>query len=544
MPPTLFVRKEDTKPTGTPEFVEHALGEAGVVDETSIVVEGEDKITGYTWYLAFIAGLSGFLFGWDTAVIGGALGNIGTALDNKALNPTESEWAVAGLSCGALVGALVGGVYADIVGRKPVLIVGDVCFVLGAVLICASFSFIQFVVGRVVMGLGVGIASLICTLYLSELAPTKVRGRLVATQAVMVTGGQLIAYAVAAGLDNVHNGWRILFGKFIHWISIPFGFMQAAGMHFLPESPRFDVVAGHHDRATKTLAQVYPYATPEQIDLKLKVIQLSADISNSLKVAHPSVLERLKILVTTGRYRRCVTITVTLFTIQNFSGFNTLLYYSSTLFGAAGFNNSSAVGILVAGVNALMSVISMFTVDRIGRRRYFLITLPVMTIALVIASISFYKMTLTTNGELLDDPAIEYPRDWTGVMIGMFVLFIIGYSPACGSLPYTAIELVPLEIRGLGAAITTGAQWAGNIVISATYLTLLHSRLRATGLYGVFAGICLLGFIFVYFCYPEASGLSLEETATLFEEGFGVRKAQRLRASHKQAAQSLAMRKL
>ncbi|KAI5478747.1 MFS transporter, SP family, arabinose:H+ symporter [Pseudohyphozyma bogoriensis] len=530
MTSTFFARKDNVKANGAPEFIEHSLGEAGVVDETSIVVEGEDKINGYTWYLAFIAGLSGFLFGWDTAVIGGALGNIGTALDNKVLTSAESEWAVASLSCGALIGAVAGGIYADIVGRKPVLIAGDVCFILGAVLICASFSFIQFTVGRVVMGLGVGIAAVICTMYLSELAPTKVRGRLVATQAVMVTLGQMIAYAVAAGLDNVHNGWRILFG-----LSIPLALIQAGGMHFLPESPRHDVVTGRHDRATKTLSQVYRNATPEQIELKLKVMQLSADISNSLKVAHPSIFERLRILLTTGRYRRCVTITVTLFVVQQLCGFNTLLYYSSTLFGAAGFSNSSAVGILVAGVNALMSVVSMFTVDRVGRRRYFLIGLPIMIIALVIASISFYKMTIISSGELVQDPAIKYPQNWTGLMVGMFVLFIIGYAPAIGSLPYTAIELIPLEIRGLGAAITTGSQWAGNIVISATYLSLLHSPLRAYGLYGVYAGICLLGLIFVIFCYPEASGLSLEETSTLFEEGFGVRKAQRLRAAHNQA---------
>ncbi|KAL8292806.1 hypothetical protein RQP46_000500 [Phenoliferia psychrophenolica] len=529
MAPTLA--QHVSKPTGEQQFLESVGNpeqlDFNLVDENLITIEGEDKITMYTTYLCTIAGISGFLFGWDTAVIGGALGNIGTDLGH-ALSPTEQEWAVASLSVGALFGALIGGTASDIIGRKIVLIIGDVCFVLGAVLLCASFGLAQFIVGRVVMGFGVGIAAVVCAVYIGELAPTKVRGKLVAIQSVMITGGQCIANGVAAGLDKTHHGWRILFairytalpnshkqaeyGLTFFTLSIPFALAQGIAMHWLPESPRFDVVVGRQDRARHTLQRIYRGATDEQIELKLKAIQLTADVSNALKKQYPSITKRIGILFRTPRYRRCVSVATGLFIVQQLCGFNTLLYYSSVLFGAVGFSNPSAVGILIAGVNALMSVVSMFTMDKLGRRRIFLF------------------VTKPTGGFLIVAQANDYSKSWVGLMLGMMVLFIIGYAPSLGTLAYTSIELIPLEIRGMGSAMAISFQWGSNVLLSATFLTLMNHAGPA-GAYGVYASICFLGFIFIYFCYPEPSGLSLEETALLFVDGYGVKKSEQIRRS-------------
>ncbi len=153
-------------------------------------------------------------------MIGGALGNIGSDLGH-VLNSVETEWATASLSAGAIAGSLIGGSASDKIGRKKVLFIGDILFLLGGLLICAAFSYEQFIVGRVLMGGGTGIAAVTCAVYLGEVAPSLHRGRIVAVQSVMITFGQLCAYAVSAGLDSVHNGWRILFA-----LSLPFALFQ------------------------------------------------------------------------------------------------------------------------------------------------------------------------------------------------------------------------------------------------------------------------------------------------------------------------------
>ncbi|GAA5869731.1 hypothetical protein JCM8547_005830 [Rhodosporidiobolus lusitaniae] len=518
--------KDEPKPTGETQYVENI--QPGLVDINDAVVlaDGENEINGFVWLLSIVAGISGFLYGWDTAVVGGALGNIGTDLGH-ALNSVEQEWAVASLSAGAIVGTLIGGTYSDKIGRKKVLVIGDILFTLGGVLICASYSLAQFIVGRILMGGGCGIAAVVCAVYLGEVAPAAHRGRIVAVQSVMITGGQLCAYAVAAGLDTTRHGWRILFA-----LSLPFSIGQGIGMHWLPETPRFTEILGKSSETRATLARIYPKATEEQLDLKLKAISLATEVSISLKKKHPTLGGRVWAVCTTPSYLRCTVSAAVVFLGQQLSGWNSFLYYSSTLFGAAGFSNTSAVGILVAGINVIFTIVSMFIMDKVGRRRMFLIGVPIMTISLVIASVAFHYMTLSTGGKLLDD--VDYPTKWVGLMLGMMCFFIVGYAPSLGTIAYTTIELIPLEVRGIGSSVAVAFQWAGNLIISSTFLTMLNS-LGASGTYGLFAGFCFLTMVFIFFAYPETSGLTLEETGTLFLDGFGVRKAERLRKAKQQA---------
>lgn len=150
----------------------------------------------------------------------------------------------------------------------------------------------------------------------------------------MITGGQLAAYAVSAGLENVNHGWRILFA-----LSLPFAIVQGIAMHWLPETPRFAILCGRMEEAEKTLSQIYPKATPHQLALKLKAISLATEVSTSLKRKHPSIMGRLWAVCTTPTYLRCVTCAAVIFLGQQLSGWNSFLYYSSTLFGAAGFTN-------------------------------------------------------------------------------------------------------------------------------------------------------------------------------------------------------------
>ncbi|BGP37650.1 hypothetical protein JCM10450v2_001573 [Rhodotorula kratochvilovae] len=534
MPPVLATKAAE-KPNGEPQYLEQVHPGVLAISDELIVADGENEITKFVWLLSFVAGLSGFLYGWDTAVVGGALGNIGDDLGHT-LNHVEQEWAVASLSAGAIVGTLIGGTFSDKIGRKAVLVIGDLLFTVGGILICASYSLAQFIVGRIFMGGGAGIAAVVCAVYLGEVAPANFRGRIVAVQSVMITGGQLAAYAVSAGCENVHNGWRILFA-----LSLPFAIGQGIGMHWLPETPRFAVLTGNLDDAEATLARIYPKATGEQLQLKLKAIALATEVSTSLKKRYPTLLGRVWAVCSTPQYLRCTACAAVVFLGQQLSGWNSFLYYSNTLFSAAGFDNTSAVGILVAGINCIFTIVSMFVMDRVGRRRMFLIGVPIMVIALVIASIAFNQMTASTGGKLLD--GVDYPQKWVGLMLGMMCLFIVGYAPSLGTIAYTTIELIPLEVRGIGSSIAVAFQWAGNLIISSTFLSLLNA-IGPAGTYGFFAGLCFLTFIWIYLCYPESAGLSLEETGTLFLGGpgsggflggFGVRKADRLRRAKQQA---------
>lgn len=171
----------------------------------------------------------------------------------------------------------------------------------------------------------------------------------------MITGGQLAAYAVSAGLNNVHNGWRILFA-----LSLPFAIGQGIGMHWLPETPRFAVLSGKTSDAEATLARIYPKATPEQLQLKLKAIALATEVSTLLKRKHPSLVGRIYAVCSTPRYLRCTVCAAVVFlgsslfvssrvlradecpAGQQLSGWNSFLYYSNKLFGAAGFHNVRA----------------------------------------------------------------------------------------------------------------------------------------------------------------------------------------------------------
>ncbi|ORY82336.1 general substrate transporter [Leucosporidium creatinivorum] len=486
-------------------------------DEALMVAEGEEKMTAFTYLLACAAGLSGLLFGYDTGVISGALVNIGTDLDGRSLTDVEKEWVGASTSCGALFGGLLGGNLADKIGRKWVLAVGDVFFVLGAVLIAASYSLEQIIVGRVVLGFGVGIAAAVTPMYLSELAPTRFRGTLVTIQSLMITGGQVISYGMGAGM-TFKGGWRALFA-----ISIIPAAGQAAFIHWLPESPRFDMIQGREDAARKTMRQVYSGISDEALEIKVRALREVVTVTKAFQQRWP-MAKRPKLILKTAMYRRPAFVACALMGFQQLCGFNSLMYYSSTIFSYAGFSNPTAVGLIVAGAN-----LSMFLLDRVGKRRLLLWTYPNMIAGLGLAAVAFHLMTQSTGGVLVEGTA--YDSRWTTFMLVMMVYFIGSYATALGNIPWHSNELFPLELRGMGASLLTASCWSTNIIISATFLSIMNG-IGAAGAFGLYAGICLVGFIFVVFCYPEVSGLSLEEVQTLFVDDFGIKKSQQIRRNH------------
>lgn len=510
------------------DHLEQGSGSVNTADQDELAaLEKSAKLTGYVIYLSTVAGLAGFLFGYDTGVIGVALTSM--SKDLNITNPTVQEWITSSLSCGALFGALVGGTSADKIGRKKILMIGDLLFVVGAVLIAAAPApkgIAMVFIGRVILGFGVGIASSVAPVYIAEVAPSRFRGALVTIQSIAITGGQFISYCLGIPLKG-HNGWRYLFV-----IAIAPALIQAVGVHFLPESPRYDLIKGEKERARKTLDNVYKSPNPRLVELKMAELEILVGHVQAFRQQY-NTRQQFALIAKQGYLRRPAVTALGLCVFQQLCGFNTLLYYSGIIFNSVGFKNPATTGLFVPGCNVLFTVIAMFILDRVGKRRILILGYPGMIIGLGLAALAFAKMTAGSGtGDLI--AGYDYPKKWTSLMFGMFVLFIASYATGLGNIPWQGNELFPLHLRGTGAAILSAGVWAANIFISASFLSIMNG-IGAAGAFGFYAGICVVGYVFVFFCYPEVSGLSLEEVEEIFRHGFGIRKSQEIRAAHKVA---------
>ncbi|KAL8278255.1 hypothetical protein RQP46_009428 [Phenoliferia psychrophenolica] len=474
----------------------NTLEAIGEFDESVVIAEGEERINAYTYYLLGVGALSGLLFGYDTGVISAVLVNIGTDIGGKALLSVEKEWIASGTSVGALLGAWFGGFAMD--------------------------RLVQLIVGRIILGLGVGIGAGVCAVYLAELSPTLQRGRVIGLQSICITGGQLISYAIGAGM-TFHSGWRYLFA-----LSIPPAIFQGVALHYLPESPRYSLLKGDRAAAKKTLRIVYAAASEDVLDRKCSIIEGTVQIGAAFNARHPTVFGRLKAIATNGVYRRPVIISSALFLACQLGGVNSLMYYSGTLFAAAGLKNPTAVSISSRFQSSESTTIGVLFLDRVGRRRTYLIGAPICIVALCMASMIFYYMTLPTGGKLDTQLVGGYQYEQKYVISMIMMMILIGFCPSLGTVPYTTIELLPLEIRSIGTAIAVSWQWIGNIILSSTFLTIMN-KTGPAGSFGIYAVVIAIAVTFVYFCYPEPSGLSMEETSELFLEGFGVKKAAAMR---------------
>lgn len=302
----------------------------------------------FVWLVAATASIAGLLFGYDTGIISAVLVYLGTSLDGRETSADEKQLITSLCSGGAFVGSIIAGLTADKFGRKIAIYVGCVLFTLGAVLQAASYSIAQMAVGRLVVGFGVGSAAMVVPLYIAEIAPTKVRGRLIGLNNMSITGGQVISYGIGAAFANTPHGWRYMVGLG----GVP-SIILACMLPFCPESPRQLVFHGKYEEADRVLARVYPNATPEQILAKRQLIKQATDIAKENNYGETR-WAKIKQLHQVPSNFRALVCACGLMVASQMSGFNTLMYYSSTLFDIVGFSNPVAVGLTVAGVNFIV----------------------------------------------------------------------------------------------------------------------------------------------------------------------------------------------
>lgn len=340
-----------------------------------------------------------------------------------------------------------------------------------------------------------------------------------------ITGGQLISYGIGAAFAHVNHGWRYMAGL---------GAVPAIVLCFLlpfsPESPRQLICQGKTEEAAKVIARIFPHGTSEQVQQKVMHITYHIEQARSHH-GDKSIWWQLKQLYVIPSNFRAMFAACGLMAISQLGGFNSLMYYSSTLFALVGFSNPVAVGTVIAATNFIFTVVNLLLVDRVGRRRILLSTMWGMALALICAAVCFHwipinkDLTLKTN-------VVGWPAY---VVLVCMVIYVAFYSSGMGNTAWLSSEFYPMEVRAVGTMMLTLSCWGANIIVASTFLTQMENT-TPSGAFGFYAGICFFGWIGVYLFYPEVKGMTLEDIREVFKHGFGVKYARQLQRDAKTRA--------
>lgn len=453
------------------------------------------------------------------------------------LTDWQKEMATSSTSLGALIGALFAGFPSDWFGRKVVIAIANVVFIVGAVVQAAAHNIGTLIAGRFVVGIGVGVASMIVPVWIGELAPTHLRGRLVTLNVAFLTLGQVIANGVGAGFVDVHGGWRYT----VAGGAVP-AIVSLISMSWLPESPRFDGRKGRVDKVARTFRRIFPDASEEYCRMRAEEVCRSVQEgpADGNGVHQHSLRTRLRLLLT-GPNARALAIAAGLQALQQLSGFNTLMYYSATIFESVGLKSPVAVSMVVSVTNFLGTLIAFWFIDIVGRRRAIIYTVPMMSAALVFSSICFYYVVPGTPSKITPDMPINHV--WADLLIVSFIFYVFFYALGLGNVPWQQGELFSIETRAIATSIATATNWGCNLMINATYLS-LSNAITPSGAFGFYAGLCALGAVLCIFGFPDTRQLSLEEVHYIFRHSWGIREADRLRAEKAEIAERARARDL
>uniref|UniRef100_A0A5B6YKJ9 Putative inositol transporter 2 n=1 Tax=Davidia involucrata TaxID=16924 RepID=A0A5B6YKJ9_DAVIN len=340
----------------------------------------------YVLRLAFSAGIGGLLFGYDTGVISGALLYIRDNFKSVDKETVLQEIIVSMAVAGAIIGAAVGGWLNDKLGRRTTILIADFLFFVGAVVMASAPNPAVLIIGRVFVGFGVGMASMTAPLYISEASPAKVRGALVSTNGFLITGGQFLSYLINLAFTKAPGTWRWMLGV----AGIP-ALVQFILMLLLPESPRWLYRKGREEEAKTILRKIY---TAEEVETEIEALKES--IETEIREKGSSEKISLVKLLQTKTVRRGLIAGVGLQVFQQFVGINTVMYYSPTIVQLAGFaSNQTALllSLVTAGLNALGSIVSIYFIDRTGRKKLLVISLCGVIISLGLLSAVFHETT-------------------------------------------------------------------------------------------------------------------------------------------------------
>jgi len=475
------------------------------------------RLNPYVILLTTIATLGGLLFGYDTAVINGAVDSlkvyfIDPRFTNLA-NPAQANAAnsmlgflVSSALIGCIIGGLLGGWVSTHIGRKRGLIIAAVLFLLSALGAAApEFPFapighggpaymMHFVAYRILGGIGVGLASMLSPMYIAEIAPPKIRGNLVAWNQFAIIFGMLVIYFVNYGISRLgsgdvwlhHIGWRYMFLSG----TIPAALFLVL-LFFVPETPRFLMMKGDENAARAVLTEL---VTPEERETELSEIRASLNESHSGKLFSFGAL--------------LIFIGIGLSVLQQFVGINVVLYYASDIFKGMGMTTNASLlqTIIVGAVDLAFTVVAIFTVDRFGRR-------PLQIIGALVMAVSMFSLGATF---------------WLGgagiIALVSMLVYTAGFAVSWGPVTWVLLsEIFPNQIRGKAMAVAVAAQWVANYLVSWSFPVLndnpyLVQHFKHGFAYWLYGGMSILAALFMWKFVPETKGRTLEQMAGLWRK--------------------------
>lgn len=398
---------------------------------------------------------------------------------------------------GAIIGAAGGGWLNDVHGRKSATLIADVIFALGSFVMAAAPDPYVLIFGRLLVGLGVGIASVTAPMYIAEAAPSEIRGGLVSTNVLMITGGQFLSYLVNLAFTEVRGTWRWMLGI----AAVP-AILQFSLMLFLPESPRWLSKNRSSSEAIAMLSKIYD---PDRLQDELH--QLSAALEeerrgrNSVRYRDVFRIKEIRLAFVAGAGLQA---------FQQFTGINTVMYYSPTIVQMAGFGSNQLalqLSLIVALMNAAGTVVGIYLIDHVGRRKLALISLTGVILSLVLLSTAFF---LESSGHTHTN------MGWVAVL-GL-VLYIGSFAPGMGPVPWTVnSEIYSESYRGICGGMSATVNWVSNLIVAQSFLSIADAV--GTGLtFLILAVIAVFAVVFVVVFVPETKGLTFEEVEKLWRE--------------------------
>ncbi|KAL8151261.1 hypothetical protein V2J09_021069 [Rumex salicifolius] len=538
----------------------------------------------YILRLALCAGIGGLLFGYDTGVISGALLYIKEDFESVNRSTVLQETIVAMAVAGAIVGAGVGGWLNDSIGRKRAIMIADALFFIGSVVMSIAPSPAVIIIGRVIIGLGVGMASMTSPLYISETSPSRIRGALVSTNGFLLTGGQFLAYLINLGFTRVNYTWRWMLGV----AALP-ALLQFLLMFTLPESPRWLYRKGKVGEAEAILARIH---SEEAVQGEIEALKQSieAEIAEEGEIGKGGLVSKISSAFKSKVFKRGLIAGIIVQVAQQLVGINTVMYYSPTIVQLAGFASNQtalALSLVTSGLNALGSIVSMLFVDRYGRRRLMIVSMISIITCLVLLSALFYQTASSSprisyaesthfgvnatcesyltarnagswhcttclkapshcafcshpGNERLPGACVSetsatrrvckaehrtYYTEGCPSKLGFLAIvllgaYIISYSPGMGTAPW----IVNSEIYPLRyRGIGGGFAAVSNWcsnLLVSETFLTLTEHLGSSGTFLLFAGLSFGMLILIFFFVPETKGMPIEEVEHMLDKGF------------------------
>ena len=445
-------------------------------------MKAREGYSSFSLLVVFVVAMGPFLFGYNTAVISGAIMFLS---DSFSMTTFDKGMVVSIILLGAMLGAACSGMLTDRLGRKWSLIINGAIYIIGGYYAYVSGSFGALLIARFIMGIGVGITSQAVPLYLSEISPIKNRGAFVSTFQLSITIGILIAFGVGYAFSESRD-WRTMFA-----LSMIPGVIMFLGMFFMVESPSWLIGKGHQDKALRVLKRIRD---------RVNWAEHEGDVKDERKREKFHFRALLK-----PHVKKVLFLGILLSAFQQITGINTVIYYAPEILHLAGFASSTSALLATVGigiVNVIVTIVAVWILDKVGRKPLLLIGVAGMVICLAIIGFSFM-----IKAEWVDRIAMFALMAYVG-------FFAIGLGP----ITWVVIsEIFPLRIRAQAIGIAAFVNWACNYIVSLTFLDLLYF-MGSSLTFFVYAIIGVFAFLFSLFFIPETKGKTAAEIQNMLKK--------------------------